>query len=114
MLASVRGTAGRQGHREAQADGMTRRRIRVLADDQHPDVLQRLLERPQHPLASGQAAASRGGLGGQEGSHRVDVCANRFQRLSPLWIDVIETQHAYDHRPGAALDFTGSSGRVEA
>jgi hypothetical protein len=58
-----------------------------VADDQHPDVVERLLERPQHVLPGGQVPAPGGDLGAQERSHRRDPAGHRIKRLGPARID---------------------------
>ena len=59
MLTRLRGTGRHVGrHRERQPDRVARRRVGVLPDDEHPHVVERLLERPQHVRA--RRAGSRG------------------------------------------------------
>ena len=53
------GRAGRPDrgrHREAEPDRMARRGVRVLAHDQHPHLVERLLECPQHLVACWQVS----------------------------------------------------------
>ena len=84
MLASDRGigrTSGR--HRERQPDGVPGRRVRVLADDQHADLVEGPRERAQHVRARRQVAAARGELGAQELAHLRDHRLDGRQRLRP-------------------------------
>jgi hypothetical protein len=74
-------------NREAEADRMPRRRVRVLADDQHPHLVERLLERGQDAIARGQVAAPGRPLAAQEIAETGDHVGDRRQRLRPARAD---------------------------
>ena len=63
------------------------RRVRVLADDQDPDVVERLLESAQHVLAGGQVRPAGRDLGSQEITCLGDLAGYRLERSRPAWID---------------------------
>ena len=68
---------------ERQADGVARRRIRVLADDQHLDAGEGALERAQDIAARRQVAAAGADLRAQEVPHAADVGRYRRHRRGP-------------------------------
>ena len=71
------------GHREAQPDRVPRCRIRILSDDQHPHLIERKRERPQHILPGGQVSVARRDLGPQELPHLRDLTADGFAAPAP-------------------------------
>src|SRR5580704_12955745 len=77
----------RGGRREAEADRMSRRRVRILTHDQHPHVGERLLEGPQHQIAGGQVPAACCDFRPQEIAHGLDAVRHRLQGVSPARID---------------------------
>jgi hypothetical protein len=66
---------------------MPRRGVGVLADDQNPYVLERLLESSQDVRTGRQIPAARGHLGTQELTHRPDPIGDRFQCSGPAGLD---------------------------
>ena len=58
-------------------------RVGVLADDQHPDVGERSLERPEDPVA-GRLVARRRRARAQELTHLGDPVVDRRERLGPV------------------------------
>ena len=88
MLIRLGGSRRTSGATEKlKPDRIPRRRVRILADDQHPHVGERLLERAQHPVARGQVTAPGGHFGPQEVTHRADLVRHRGQGLSPARLD---------------------------
>src|ERR1017187_10154679 len=81
--------ADRRRHREAQADWMPRRRVRVLADDQHPDLVEGLLEGSQHEIASREVGAARRYLSPEEVASLADLLGYRLQHRSPARVDYL-------------------------
>ena len=84
--------AARQGpHRpldgEGQADRVPRRRVRILAHDQHLDLRQRPREGPQDQVTGRQEAASRGRLGPKELTQLGDRGLGRREHLCPVGRD---------------------------
>ena len=98
--------------REAQPDRITGRGVGILADDQHPHLVERLLEGAQYPVARGQVAAARGHLRAQEVAHRGDPARDRGQRAGPARLDDL-TQftacHGITVGPGRGAGGTGRS-----
>src|SRR6202167_1810536 len=62
---------------------MARRRVRVLSHDQHPDVVERLGEGPQHVLPGGKVPPSGGDLRAQEGAHPGDLTGDWLEGARP-------------------------------
>ena len=86
-------------HRETQPDGVTRRRIGVLADDQHPHLVQRKGEGPQDVRAGRQIAMSCGQFGAQEFAHRCHLGLDRLQGVGPGLIDQLGKWACRHDRP---------------
>jgi hypothetical protein len=63
------------------------RRVRILADDQHLDVGERLLERPEHEVAGGEVPPAARDLGTQEVAHPRDLVRYWFQGFGPARFD---------------------------
>ena len=81
MLSRLRGTGRTSGAtRERQPHRVPGRRVGVLADDEHPHVVQRLLEGAQHAVAGRQVPATGRDLGAQELAHRRDRVRDRLER----------------------------------
>ncbi|KDQ01028.1 hypothetical protein EN35_26025 [Rhodococcus qingshengii] len=76
-----------RGNRKAQPDSMTGRRIGVLTDDEHPNVVERIRECTQDVLSRRQILPSRSDLFAQELTHRGDLLRDRFECPRPPWID---------------------------
>ena len=88
MLARLRGSGRTSArHREAQADRVARRRIRVLSDDEHPHPVERESEGAQHIRAGRQIPVARGELGPQELAHLGDLGADGFKCARPAFVD---------------------------
>jgi hypothetical protein len=63
------------------------RGVRILADDEHADAGERLLERPQHVGPGRQVPAPGGDLGAQELPHRGDPARHGLERRGPARVD---------------------------
>ncbi len=74
---------------------MAGRGVRVLADDEHPDVAERLLEGAQHLLARGQVALARGDLLAQEAAHSGDLTLDRCERFRPARLNDIRQRFGH-------------------
>jgi hypothetical protein len=66
---------------------MPRSRIRILTDDQYPDIGQRASECPQYVHTSGQVATAGSHLLTQVVAHFVDLGLHTGQRLGPGRVD---------------------------
>jgi hypothetical protein len=73
------------------------RRVRVLADQQHPDLVEGLGERAQHVGAGRQVAPAGGHLGAQELTHVGDHRRDRRQRPRPSGLDDLLQRLARHH-----------------
>src|SRR5690349_12783697 len=73
------------GHREAEADWVAGSRVWVLADDEHADIVERLLEGPQDVVSAGQVPTARGDFAPEEfaelGDDRRDRCERGYPRV---------------------------------
>ena len=72
---------------ERESDRMPRRRVGVLADDEHLDVVERTLERAQHPVPGGKVVPARRDLGAEAIAECGDVGTHRLERARPAGID---------------------------
>ncbi len=72
--------------REGQADGVAGRGVRILPDDEHAHVGERLLERAQHAVARGEVGAAGGDLGAQPLPHPRDVVGDGSEDLGPAGV----------------------------
>ncbi len=71
---------------ERETDRMARRRVGILADHEHPHVLQGTRERAQHPVARGQISAPRRGLRAQTVTQGRDVGGDGSERPRPTGV----------------------------
>jgi hypothetical protein len=81
--------------REAQSDGVSWRRVWILADDQHSYVRERLSESAQDVSAGGQVATAGGEFGPQELPHRGDLVRDRIKCLGPARLDELGQRTGY-------------------
>ncbi len=77
---------------------MPRGRIRVLADDENPDVVKRLGECPQHLVAHRKVLPTGRDLGPEELAHRGDAARHGFKCRRPAGIHEF-TQRTRRHGP---------------
>ena len=91
LLVDVREAPRQRAHvpldRERQADRMARRRVRVLTDDEHLDVRERALERPQDAVARRQVRPPGRDLLAQAFAERRDVGRDGRESLRPAGVD---------------------------
>ena len=73
--------------RKRQADRMSGSRVRVLPDDQHADILERIGECPQDVLPARQVAPSRCGLGAKKVAEASDLGLGGRQSGGPPRIE---------------------------
>ena len=85
MLARLRGM-GRVEPSTAKdkPDGVARRRIRILAHDEHPDIRQRLPEGPQDVRRRRQDRMAAGNFAAEESQDFAQRPLDRRQRLGPV------------------------------
>ena len=83
---------------------MAGRRIRILSDDEHADVVERLRERAQHISSGREVAATSGILVAQELPHLRDVLFDRRECLRPTGIDEF-AQRLWGHDQSSLLSF---------
>ena len=74
-------------HREGESDGVAGGGVGVLADDEHPDLVERDGEGSQHVLASGKVAVAGGDLGAQVLAHGRDRPGDGLEGLRPRGVD---------------------------
>jgi hypothetical protein len=67
--------------------GLPRSRVRVLADDQDPYVVEGLLEGPEYVRPGRQVGAPGGDFGTQEVAHPADASSSRGERFGPPGLD---------------------------
>ena len=79
---------------EAQTHRMPRRRVGVLADDEHADGVERIGERPKDVGAGRKVPPAGGVLLAQEVAHRVDGVCDRLEVVRPPGIDNLGKTHA--------------------
>ena len=84
---AARQRADVRGDGERQPDRMPRRRVGVLADDQHAYGVQRAGEGAQHVLAGREVAAAGRDLAAQELAHPRDVVGDRLEGGGPARVD---------------------------
>ena len=70
--------------REREPDRVSGRRVRVLADDEHPDVAKGTCEGPQNGIASREESAAGGVLGAQEVTEFLDGRCGRLEGVGPV------------------------------
>ena len=91
FLVDVRQRA-RQGayawfHRESQTHGMPRRGVGVLANDEHPNAVERAHECTQDVLAWWKTCTACGGFGAKEVAYLVDIRCDRAKCGRPTRVD---------------------------
>src|SRR5690349_20235105 len=94
--------------REAQPDRMAGRGIRVLADDEHAHVVERLLERPQHVVPGRQVPAPGRDLRPQELAHRGDLVRDGLQCPGPASVDDVAQRLCHDSTVSAVTQKQGT------
>jgi MFS family permease len=78
--------------------------VRVLADDQHPHLRERVPEGSEHILALRQVTSPRFCLGAEEVTHRRDLIGHRRKRNGPGGIDELaERLRAHTLRDGSQV-----------
>ena len=85
---------------------MARRGVRILSDDQHPHVGERLLEGAQHLVARGQVALARGDLLAQEHAYPRDLVLDGGERVRPARLDDVGQRLSHVQKIAHAPDKT--------
>ena len=115
QAARQRPDVGRDAEREP--DRMAGRRVRILADDQHAHVVERLLERGEDARRLGQERPVGGPLGPEEVAELGDHVAHGRERIGPAGADGVGQAagrgvggaHACDRRGRGAAGPAGLS-----
>ena len=94
--------------REAEADRVARRGVRILADDQYPHVGERLFEGAQHLVARGQVALARGDLLAQEHAYPRDLVLDRGERFRPARFHDVAQRLSHVQKIAQATDKLGA------
>ena len=100
------------GDGEAQADGVAGRRVRVLADDEDADVVERVLEGAQDVLARREVAAARGGLGAQEAAELGELGLDGREGLRPAGVDRLDERAGGHVRRGRSPGAPSGTRRI--
>ena len=93
---------------------MAGRGVRILADDQHPHVGERLLEGAQHPVARGQVPLALGDLLAQEHAHVRDLILNWRERVRPARLNDVAQRHRHAQKIAQAADKLAQAADKEA
>jgi hypothetical protein len=83
---------------------MAGRGVRILANDQHPHVGERLLEGAQHPVARGQVPLALSDLLAQEHAHVGDLVLNWGERVRPARLNDVAQRLSHAQKIAQAAD----------
>ena len=90
---------------------MTGCRVRVLADDKHPNLIEGKPEGPQHVRPGRKKPPAGVDLRAQELPHRRDLAGHRCQRGRPTRVDEFVEGHSLDALERLAAVIAGREAR---
>jgi hypothetical protein len=96
--------------REAEAYRVARGGVRILADDQHAHVVERLLEGAQYLVTRGKVSLARGDLLAQELAHPRDLVLNWGEGVRPARFHDVAQRLRHAQKIAQATDKTRGHG----